>query len=171
MNNSHKGFERPMNFCIESKINKEDIVDRVIPDRISHRNENTHDEKNKEETSPILKVEVNLDEKNNTDTIIIYPGDNVREKTIQFCVKHKLSEEKKKTLLNIILEKMKDNNENEEKDIYENNYDENKKEENNNNEIEIKKNNVENKNEEGINKDNEQLYEDFEENENKIESK
>ena len=171
MNNSHKGFERPMNFCIESKINKEDIVDRVIPDRISHRNENTHDEKNKEETSPILKVEVNLDEKNNTDTIIIYPGDNVREKTIQFCVKHKLSEEKKKTLLNIILEKMKDNNENEEKDIYENNYDENKKEENNNNEIEIKKNNVENKNEEGINKDNEQLYEDIEENENKIENK
>lgn len=59
----------------------------------------------------MLKVEVNLDEKNNTDKIIIYPGDNIREKTIQFCLKHKLDEEKKNTLLSIILEKMKESKE------------------------------------------------------------
>lgn len=65
----------------------------------------------KGDVTPLLKVEVNLDEKNNTDKIIIYPGDNIREKTIQFCLKHKLDEEKKNTLLSIILEKMKESKE------------------------------------------------------------
>ena len=175
MNNSHKGFERPMNFSIESKLNKEDIIDRVIPDRNSYnRNETIYEEKSKEEITPLLKVEVNLDEKNNTDKIIIYPGDNIKEKTIQFCLKHKLSEEKKNTLLNIIMEKMKENNENEDKDkdIYQNKYDENKNEEKNNEEFDIKNNikNVEGKNEEGMGIGNEELYEEIEENDNKNES-
>ena len=114
-------YEKPMNFAIESKINKEDIIDRVIPDRNNSRNEFTQEENNREDVPPMLKVEVNLDEKNHTDKIIIYPGDNVREKTIQFCLKHKLNEEKKNTLLNIILEKMKENKENENnEEIYEN---------------------------------------------------
>ena len=172
MNNSHKGFERPMNFCIESKINKEDIIDRVIPDRNTYRNDTIYEEKSKEEMTPLLKVEVNLDEKNNTDKIIIYPGDNIKEKTIQFCVKHKLSEEKKNTLLNIIMEKMKESNENENEDIYQNKNDKNKSEKKNSGEINIKNNlnNVESKNEEEMGIDDEQLFEDIEENDNKNES-
>ena len=166
INKSHKGFERPMNFSIESKINKEDIIDRVIPDRKT-KNEATLDENVKGEIAPLLKVEVNLDEKNNTDKIIIYPGDNVKEKTIQFCLKHKLNEEKKKTLLKIILEKMKENSENEDREIDENNNDEkgdNRKEEKKNigNEenqnIEKKDENKDNKLEN--NNEEEELYED-----------
>ena len=121
MNNSQKEYEKPMNFAIESKINKEDIVDRVISDRNNSKKVNLYEENNLEEIAPLLKVEVNLDENNNTDKIIIYPGDNVKEKTIQFCKKHKLNEEKKNTLLNIILEKMKENIVNEDKEIYRNN--------------------------------------------------
>ena len=144
MNNNYKEYEKPkpMNFAIESKINKEDIVDRIIPLRDSYKNENT--DENREEIPPLLKVEVNLDEKNNTDKIIIYPGDNVREKTIQFCIKHKLNEEKKNTLLSIILDKMKDNNENyeENEEIYENKFEEdnendNNEDQNNNEEINV----------------------------------
>ena len=115
---SYKEFEKPMNFAIESKINKEDIFDRIISDRNSNKNEIFNNEFNKKKIAPLLKVEVNLDNKNNTDNIIIYPGDNVKEKTIQFCQKHKLNEEKKNTLLGIILEKMKDNNGNIDKDIF-----------------------------------------------------
>ena len=144
MNNNYKEYEKPkpMNFAIESKINKEDIVDRIIPLRDSYKNENI--DENREEIPPLLKVEVNLDEKNNTDKIIIYPGDNVREKTIQFCIKHKLNEEKKNTLLSIILDKMKDNNENyeENEEIYENKFEEdnendNNEDQNNNEEINV----------------------------------
>jgi hypothetical protein len=144
MNNNYREFEKPkpMNFAIESKINKEDIVDRIIPLRDSYKNENI--DENREEIPPLLKVEVNLDEKNNTDKIIIYPGDNVREKTIQFCIKHKLNEEKKNTLLSIILDKMKDNNENyeENEEIYENKFEEdnendNNEDQNNNEEINV----------------------------------
>ena len=113
--NNYKGFEKPMNFAIESKINKEDIFDRVISGRNSNKNEIYNNEYNKKEIVPLLKVEVNLDDKNNTDNIIIYPGDNVKEKTIQFCQKHKLNEEKKNTLLGIILEKMKQHRKLEEK--------------------------------------------------------
>ena len=57
----------------------------------------------------MLKVEVNLDENNTTDKIVIFPGDDVIEKTLQFCTKHKLSEEKKNTLLNVIFEKIEEN--------------------------------------------------------------
>jgi hypothetical protein len=144
MNNNYKEYEKPkpMNFAIESKINKEDIVDRIIPLRDSYKNENI--DENREEIPPLLKVEVNLDEKNNTDKIIIYPGDNVREKTIQFCIKHKLNEEKKNTLLSIILDKMKDNQENyeENEEIYENKFEEdnendNNEDQNNNAEINV----------------------------------
>ena len=112
LNNNPKEYEKPMNFAIESKLNKEDIVDRVVSNRNNYRNEYTQEEKShKGDVTPLLKVEVNLDEKNNTDKIIIYPGDNIREKTIQFCLKHKLDEEKKNTLLSIILEKMKESKE------------------------------------------------------------
>ena len=145
MNNIQKSYERPMNFAIESKINKEDIIDRVIPDRNSYKNENEYEEKYKEEIIPLLKVEVNLDEKNNTDKIIIYPGDNVKEKTIQFCKKHKLNEDKKNTLLNIILEKMKENIENDYKEIYENNYDDNDKDKTKDDNRIDKNNNLNNK--------------------------
>ena len=142
MNNSQRGYERPMNFGIESKINKEDIIDRVVPDRTSYKNENVYEDNKEEEIAPLLNVEVNLDEKNNTDKIIIYPGDNPREKTIQFCLKHKLNEEKKKTLLNIILQKMKESIDNEEdKKIYENNKEDNNKRKDDN---EIDKNNLNN---------------------------
>ena len=128
MNNSQRGYERPMNFGIESKINKEDIIDRVVPDRNSYKNENVYEDNKKEEITPLLNVEVNLDEKNNTDKIIIFPGDNAREKTIQFCIKHKLNEEKKNTLLNIILQKMKESIDNEEdRETHENNKEDNNK--------------------------------------------
>ena len=101
----NKEYEKPMNFYIESKLNKEDIVDRVFPERYSSRNSDLE----RENRTALLKVEVNLDENNNTDKIIIYPGDDVKEKTLQFCLKHKLSEEKKNTLLNIIIEKIEEN--------------------------------------------------------------
>ncbi len=103
-----------MNFYIEPKINKEDIIDRVLPERISYNKNNCcrekekEKEKDKENGVALLNVEVNLDENNNTDKIIIYPGDDVKEKTIQFCMKHKLSEEKKNTLLHIITEKIEE---------------------------------------------------------------
>ena len=157
LSNNYREYEKPkpMNFAIESKINKEDIVDRIIPLRDSYKNENI--EENREEIPPLLKVEVNLDEKNNTDKIIIYPGDNVREKTIQFCVKHKLNEEKKKTLLSIILDKMKDNKENyeENEEIYENKFEE----DNENDKNEIENNNVENNvSDKDQNEENQELY-------------
>ena len=133
LNNNNKEYEKPMNFAIESKINKEDIVDRVVSNRNNYRNEYTQEEKNhKGDTTPLLKVEVNLDEKNNTDKIIIYPGDNIREKTIQFCLKHKLDEEKKNTLLSIILEKMKESKEYENVEDNSEKVDDNNHEENNN---------------------------------------
>ena len=100
----NKEYTKPMNFYIESKINKEDIVDRVVPERFSYRNTG----KERENETALLKVEVNLDENNNTDKIIIYPGDDAKEKTMQFCLKHRLNEEKKNTLLNIIMEKIAD---------------------------------------------------------------
>ena len=157
LSNNYREYEKPkpMNFAIESKINKEDIVDRIIPLRDSYKNENI--EENREEIPPLLKVEVNLDEKNNTDKIIIYPGDNVREKTIQFCVKHKLNEEKKNTLLSIILDKMKDNKENyeENEEIYENKFEE----DNENDKNEIENNNVENNvSDKEQNEENQELY-------------
>ena len=110
----NKEYEKHMNFYIEPKINKGDIIDRVLPERISYNKNNCcrekekEKEKDKENGVALLNVEVNLDENNNTDKIIIYPGDNVKEKTIQFCMKHKLSEEKKNTLLHIITEKIEE---------------------------------------------------------------
>ena len=133
LNNNQKEYEKPMNFAIESKINKEDIVDRVVSNRNNYRSEYTQEEKShKGDITPLLKVEVNLDEKNNTDKIIIYPGDNIREKTIQFCLKHKLDEEKKNTLLSIILEKMKESKEYENIDDNSEKVDDNNHAENNN---------------------------------------
>ena len=167
LSHNFKEYEKPMNFAIESKISKEDIVDRIIPTK-NYNKENYDDER--EDIPPLLKVEVNLDEKNNTDKIIIYPGDNIREKTIQFCIKHKLNEEKKNTLLNIILEKMKENKENEEENKEENENDElyeNKEVENENDELyENKK--EENKNDElyenkEVENENDELYENKEE--------
>ena len=81
------------------------IVDRVVPERFSYRNSDNE----RENETALLKVEVNLDENNNTDKIIIYPGDDAKEKTLQFCLKHRLNEEKKNTLLRIIMEKIEDN--------------------------------------------------------------
>ena len=104
-----KEYSKPMNFYIEPKINKEDIIDRVIPERISASTSIRNEDMERESKTALLKVEVNLDENNNTDKIIIYPGDDVREKTLQFCAKHKLNEEKKNTLMNIIMEKIEEN--------------------------------------------------------------
>jgi hypothetical protein len=159
LNSNTKEYEKPMNFAIESKINKEDIVDRVVSNRNNYRNDYTQEEKNhKGDVTPLLKVEVNLDEKNNTDKIIIYPGDNIREKTIQFCLKHKLDEEKKNTLLSIILEKMKESKDYENVDDNlekaddinheeNNNTIENEKDKENEGEIKENENNVENSDE------------------------
>jgi len=168
LSHNFKEYEKPMNFSIESKISKEDIVDRIIPTK-NYNREKYDDER--EDIPPLLKVEVNLDEKNNTDKIVIYPGDNIREKTIQFCLKHKLNEEKKNTLLNIILEKMKENKENEEENKEENENDElyeNKEVEND----ELYENKEENENDElyenkEVENENDELYENKEvENEN-----
>ena len=121
-----KEYEKPMNFHIEPKTNKEDIIDRVVPERFSHRMSDIDrdKEKGKENEAPLLKVEVNLDENNHTDKIIIYSGDDVKEKTLQFCLKHKLNEEKKNTLLHIIMEKLEETKNGEEK-FEENKYKEN----------------------------------------------
>ena len=124
-----KEYSKPMNFYIESKLNKEDIIDRVISERNSTtvRNDDAdkererEKEKERESRTALLKVEVNLDENNNTDKIIIYPGDDVKEKTLQFCAKHKLNEEKKNTLMNIIMEKIEENQNMEKKDDNNNN--------------------------------------------------
>jgi len=155
MNNNNKEYEKPMNFAIESKINKEDIFDRIIPDKNIYKNEINEDIK--KDIPPLLKVEVNLDEKNNTDKIIIYPGDDIKEKTIQFCLKHKLSEEKKNTLLNIILDKMNENKEEEEDndELYEEKEEENN--DNNENENNNNLNNEEKKNTEEHVEDNQQM--------------
>ena len=102
----NKEYQKPMNFYIEEKTNKEDIVDRVFPERYSYKSS----EVEKEKETALLKVEVNLDENNNTDKIVIYPGDDVKEKTLKFCLKHKLNEEKKNTLMNIIMEKIEETN-------------------------------------------------------------
>ena len=102
-----KEYSKPMNFYIESKLNKEDIVDRVVPERNSVNTKN--DNIDRDSKTALLKVEVNLDENNTTDKIVIFPGDDVIEKTLQFCTKHKLSEEKKNTLLNVIFEKIEEN--------------------------------------------------------------
>ena len=102
-----KEYSKPMNFYIESKLNKEDIVDRVVPERNSVNTKN--DNIDRDSKTALLKVEVNLDENNTTDKIVIFPGDDVIEKTLQFCAKHKLSEEKKNTLLNVIFEKIEEN--------------------------------------------------------------
>ena len=117
------------------KEDKKEIVDKILNKSIQKNQENFDDicnirylddednkininnkdkdnekdiEKEKQNEVALLNVEVNLDENNNTDKIIIYPGDDVKEKTIQFCMKHKLSEEKKNTLLHIITEKIEE---------------------------------------------------------------
>ena len=160
LNNNNKEYEKPMNFAIESKINKEDIVDRVVSNRNNYKNDYTQEEKNhKGDATPLLKVEVNLDEKNNTDKIIIYPGDNIREKTIQFCLKHKLDEEKKNTLLSIILEKMKESKEYENVEDNSEKIDDNNNHEENNNTIENEKD----KENEGKTKENENKNENSDE--------
>ena len=145
----NKEYKKPMNFVIEQKLNKEDIFDRVIPERFSHKN----NENERDNETALLKVEVNLDENNNTDKIILYPGDDVMEKTLQFCNKHRLSEEKKNTLINIIMEKIEEtkNGENlminKQNKIFQDNYVSNNiKDENKNQIIEIEEENNENKN-------------------------
>ena len=145
----NKEYKKPMNFVIEQKLNKEDIFDRVIPERFSHKN----NENERDNETALLKVEVNLDENNNTDKIILYPGDDVMEKTLQFCNKHRLSEEKKNTLINIIMEKIEEtkNGENlminKQNKIFQDNYvSNNVKDENKNQIIEIEEENNENKN-------------------------
>ena len=55
---------------------------------------------------PLLKIEVNLDEKNNSDKLFIYPGDDVIKITNKFCMKHKLKEEKKNMTKNIFTQNM-----------------------------------------------------------------
>ena len=79
-----KEYSKPMNFYIESKLNKEDIVDRVVPERNSANTKN--DNIDRDSKTALLKVEVNLDENNTTDKIVIFPGDDVIEKTLQFCL-------------------------------------------------------------------------------------
>lgn len=136
----NKKHEKPMNFVIESKINKEDIVDRVLPERYNVRNDDTEKDERDSEI-PLLKVEVNLDENNNSDKIIIYPGDDVKEKTIQFCIKHRLNEEKKNTLLNIIMDKIEETK-NRENNFNEGIKTEKNKENKNNKQFDYMKNNI-----------------------------
>ena len=106
-NKKNKDFEKPMNFVIESKLNKEDIIDRVIPNKII-KNNNLTERENAEKNIPMLEVEVNLDQNGTIDNLIIYYGENIKEKTRQFCQKHKLNEDKYSVLLNIISNKLKE---------------------------------------------------------------
>ena len=145
----NKEYKKPMNFYIEQKLNKEDIYDRVILERYNQKN--SENERENENETALLKVEVNLDENNNTDKIIIFPGDDVMEKTLQFCSKHRLSEEKKNTLINIIMEKIDESKNGENLIINKQNqiFQDNEKNEtmkNKNNIVEIEEENTENKN-------------------------
>ena len=109
----NKKIEKHMNFSLEPKINKESIFERINSkksdqikncDNIEIKGYNF-----KEGLTPLFKIEVNLDEKNNSDMLFIYPGDDVIKVTNNFCSKHKLNEEKKHTLLMTILEKIQEN--------------------------------------------------------------
>ena len=110
-----KECEKPMmSFAIEPKINKENIVDRInanknIIGKIDYLLDEKGGENYKPGLVPLLKVEVNLDEKNNCDKLFIYPGDDIIQVINEFCKKNNLNEEKKNTLLIIILEKIKEN--------------------------------------------------------------
>ena len=145
----NKEYKKPMNFYIEQKLNKEDIYDRVILERYNQKN--SENERENENETALLKVEVNLDENNNTDKIIIFPGDDVMEKTLQFCSKHRLSEEKKNTLINIIMEKIDESKNgenliiNKQNQIFQDN-EKNESMKNKNNIVEIEEENTENKN-------------------------
>ena len=115
MNNiENKEFEKKVNFVIEPKLDKVDIKDYIIPEECSFKNNiNNNDitEKEKEIHNALFRAKVNLVVNNNMDEdeIIIYPGDDVEEKILHFCLKHKLNEEKKNNLMNIIMEKIEEN--------------------------------------------------------------
>ena len=106
-------YEKPMNFSLEPKLNKETMFERISTKKsIQSKNIDYGENKGynfKEGVMPLLKIEVNLDEKNNSDKLFIYPGDDVIKITNKFCMKHKLKEEKKNTLLMTILEKIQEN--------------------------------------------------------------
>ena len=111
-----KEYEKPMmSFAIEPKLNKENIIDRINSnknknDKIDFLIDETGGENFKPGVIPLLKVEVNLNDKNNCGKLFIYSDDDVIQVVNDFCKKNNLDDEKKNILYNIIMEKVKVNN-------------------------------------------------------------
>lgn len=65
--------------------------------------------KNEKKGTPLLKMEVNIDNTKKNVKLEIYPGDDPKKVTDQFCKKYKLGEDKKLRLQRIIQERLNAN--------------------------------------------------------------
>ena len=105
-----KDVIKQMSFGIEPKSNKDDISKRVIPNRTEKIIENLQNEfigyscLEEEDNQTIMKIEINLDN-NKKELLVIYPEDDHIKVVSDFCMKHKLSEEKKNKLIDLIKKK------------------------------------------------------------------
>ena len=103
-----------MSFGIEPKSNKDDIYKRVVPYRKEKTNENMKNDfikytyLDEDDHESIIKIEINLDN-NKKELMIIYPEDDLIKEVNDFCRKHKLNEEKKNKIIQVIRDKMGNN--------------------------------------------------------------
>ena len=124
---------------------------------------------NEKGEEPLLKVEVNINDENQTEKLLIYPSDVPSKITDDFCKKYNLADDKKKKLEMIIKQKLKEvekkNKKGKNKSKSKNK--KNKKDKKNDNKVENK--NKENEKDENEKNDNEKNEENIKENENKEE--
>ena len=118
LNNNNENLI-PMRFDMEYKsnrdtfnnFNKKKKNNFYNRDFYSNNNEeaNSFDSDVKNGVSPLLKVEVNIDDTNNIVKLVIYPGDDPMKIVEEFCEKYNLGEDKKNKLQGIIQEKLSEN--------------------------------------------------------------
>ena len=112
LNNNNENLI-PMRFDMEYKTNRDTF--NVFNKKKNYKNRD-YDEFNlskdsdiKNGVSPLLKVEVNIDDSNNIVKLVIYPGDDPMKIAEEFCEKYNLGEDKKNKLQAIIQEKLREN--------------------------------------------------------------
>ena len=118
LNNNNENLI-PMRFDMEYKSNRDTFNNFIKKkknnfynrDFYSNNNEeaNSFDSDVKNGVSPLLKVEVNIDDTNNIVKLVIYPGDDPMKIVEEFCEKYNLGEDKKNKLQGIIQEKLSEN--------------------------------------------------------------
>ena len=111
---SKKKVKKQMAFGIETKFNKESISNRVITNKSVkniRRVKNEFEAHNNLEGQPyqnLLKIMIKL-ENDKVDLLVIRPEDNFIKVIDDFCNKHDLPEEKRIRLIEVIKDKISDN--------------------------------------------------------------